>query len=69
MGLLANDWVGGSRRRGSFHWSTLALATLRTAGNTISWDAVQGADSYDLIRGSVSTSLFRRDADEFVSDA
>lgn len=60
---LANDWVGGSPSQvAPSMWAALALATfpsplatLRAAGSTISWSEVEGADGYDLIRGSVSS--------------
>lgn len=59
----ANDWVGGNPSLvAPSMWGALALATfpsplatLQATGNTIAWSQVEGAESYDLIRGSVSS--------------
>lgn len=58
----ANDWSGGTPSAvAPSMWATLALAsfpsplaTLRLSGSAITWSAVEGADAYDVARGSVS---------------
>jgi hypothetical protein len=58
----ASNWVGGGPSQvAPSMWAAWALATfpsplatLSVAGTTISWSQVEGADSYDVIRGSVS---------------
>ena len=59
---LAVHWVGGTPSQvAPSMWATLALATfpsplvtLRVTGDTIEWQPVEGAERYDLIRGSLS---------------
>ncbi|HKQ60244.1 MAG TPA: hypothetical protein VJS92_03100 [Candidatus Polarisedimenticolaceae bacterium] len=58
----AVNWTGGTPSAvAPSMWGALALATfpsplatLRAAGTTIGWANVEGAESYDLIRGSLS---------------
>jgi len=58
----ANDWVGGTPSAvAPSMWAALALAsfpsplaTLRLTGSAITWSAVEGAENYDVVRGSVS---------------
>jgi hypothetical protein len=58
----ANNWVGGNPSQvAPSMWGALALgtfpsplATLRAHGETVEWSEVEGAESYDLIRGAVS---------------
>lgn len=59
----ASNWTPSSPSQvAPSMWGALALATfpsplatLRAAGSTIEWSAVEGAESYGLIRGSVAS--------------
>jgi hypothetical protein len=61
----ANDWTGGTPSAvAPSMWAALALAsfpsplaTLRLSGSAITWTAVEGAEAYDVVRGSVSALL------------
>jgi len=57
----SNDWIGGTPSAvAPSMWAALALAsfpsplaTLLVEGDTIKWSEVEGAQAYDLVRGSV----------------
>jgi hypothetical protein len=58
----SNDWIGGTPSAvAPSMWAALALAsfpsplsTLLVDGDSVKWSAVEGAEAYDVVRGSVS---------------